>query len=46
MTPLAAGALLARTAFGWPLVAAGLLKATYDLLLLAQFARVRPLDED
>lgn len=35
VTPLAAGALLARTDFGWPLLLAGLTKVTYDLLLLA-----------
>lgn len=39
LAPLLAGALLARTSFGWPLVAAALLKITYDLSLLALFAR-------
>ena len=38
-TPLIAGALLKSTTFGWPLVIAGLGKATYDLLLLARFGR-------
>ncbi len=38
-TPLLAGALLKATSFGWPLVIAGLGKATYDLLLLARFGR-------
>jgi MFS family permease len=33
-TPLLAGALLARSTFGWPLLLAGLTKATYDVLLL------------
>jgi hypothetical protein len=33
-TPLAAGALLARSTFGWPLLLAGLTKLSYDLLLL------------
>jgi len=33
-TPLLAGALLARTTFGWPLVIAGGVKITYDILLL------------
>lgn len=37
LSPLLAGAMLARTDFAWPLIAAGLLKATYDLLLLRQF---------
>ena len=38
-TPLLAGALLKATTFGWPLVIAGVGKATYDLLLLARFGR-------
>jgi MFS family permease len=38
-TPLLAGWLLKQTTFGWPLVIAGLGKATYDLLLLARFGR-------
>lgn len=33
-TPLIAGALLSRTAFGWPLLIAGLTKSSYDILLL------------
>jgi len=33
-TPLIAGALLSRTAFGWPLLIAGVTKSTYDILLL------------
>jgi MFS family permease len=41
LTPALAGYLLDHSSFGWPLVIAGLLKATYDLLLLAQ-----PLDRD
>jgi MFS family permease len=45
LSPLLAGALLQFSTFGWPLVAGGLLKITYDLLLLMQFRRVRPLDE-
>jgi MFS family permease len=43
--PLLAGALLATSEFGWPLVVAGVLKATYDLLLLAMFRSVRPPEE-
>jgi MFS family permease len=46
ITPLIAGALLERTDFGWPLVLAGLAKASYDLLLLAQFRSVPPREED
>ncbi len=38
-TPLLAGWMLKQTTFGWPLVIAGLGKATYDLLLLARFGR-------
>jgi MFS family permease len=37
LSPLVAGALLERTSFGWPLLAAGALKAIYDLALLASF---------
>ena len=37
LSPLVAGALLERTSFGWPLLAAGVLKAIYDLALLANF---------
>jgi len=42
LTPLAAGALLARSSFGWPLVLGGSIKIAYDLLLLAQFRSVPP----
>jgi MFS family permease len=37
IAPLLAGILLEQSTFGWPLIAAGVLKAIYDLLLLAQF---------
>ena len=43
LTPLLAGALLARTSFGWPLVLGGIIKIAYDLLLLAQFRSVPPM---
>lgn len=33
-TPLLAGALLTRTTFGWPLLIAGTIKFSYDVLLL------------
>ena len=36
-SPLIAGLFLNATSFGWSLVAAGLLKIAYDLLLLLQF---------
>jgi predicted MFS family arabinose efflux permease len=42
--PLLTGMMLDRSSFGWPLVCGGLLKALYDLLLLAQFRSV-PADE-
>jgi MFS family permease len=40
LAPLIAGALLARTSFGWPLVIGGALKALYDVALLLQFRSV------
>ncbi len=43
--PMLAGILLGATSFGWPLVIGGGLKIVYDLLLLAMFRNVRPLDE-
>jgi predicted MFS family arabinose efflux permease len=43
-TPLVAGAMLDHTSFGWPLICAGGIKVAYDLLLLAQFRSVPPLD--
>jgi MFS family permease len=42
VAPLIAGALLDHSSFGWPLVCAGVLKATYDLLLFFQFAHRQP----
>jgi hypothetical protein len=36
---------LSISAFGWPLLIAGLLKITYDLTLLRRFSRVRPPEE-
>lgn len=36
-TPLLAGWLLTRSAFGWPLVIAGLAKISYDLILLLAY---------
>jgi sugar phosphate permease len=40
LTPLLAGALLAQSTTGWPLLIAGVSKATYDLLLLALYRNV------
>jgi MFS family permease len=45
LAPLIAGALLEHSTFGWPLIAGGLLKLAYDLLLLVLFRRVRPAHE-
>lgn len=42
LPPIAAGALLEYSDFGWPLVIGGALKIAYDLLLLAQFRSVVP----
>lgn len=42
VAPLVTGLLLQRSNFGWPLICAGLLKVTYDLLLFAGFAHRRP----
>ena len=39
-TPLLAGAMLSQSTFGWPLIVAGAMKATYDLLLLAMYRNV------
>jgi hypothetical protein len=44
-SPMLAGAMLAASGFGWPLVVAGGLKIVYDLLLLAMFRNVRPPEE-
>jgi MFS family permease len=43
--PLITGALLSATAFGWPLIGAGVVKGSYDLLLLVQFRSVKPPEE-
>jgi MFS family permease len=42
LAPLLAGALLAKTSFGWPLVIGGALKAAYDVALFVQFRAVVP----
>jgi MFS family permease len=39
-TPLVAGLLLARSTFGWPLLIAGTVKITYDVVLLALYRDV------
>jgi MFS family permease len=40
LPPIAAGWMLDHSSFGWPLIIAGTLKASYDLLLLAMFRNV------
>ena len=45
MGPIPAGWMLDLSSFGWPLICAAALKATYDLLLLLQFGSVSPIDE-
>jgi MFS family permease len=45
LTPIAAGVMLQYSNTGWPLFAGGAIKVAYDLLLLAMFSRVKPLDE-
>jgi hypothetical protein len=37
---LVAGLLLARSTFGWPLLIAGTVKITYDVVLLALYRDV------
>jgi MFS family permease len=44
LTPLLAGYLLQQSSTGWPLLIAGATKAVYDLLLLAMFRAVKPLE--
>ena len=44
-SPFIAGYLLDISTFGWPLLAAGVLKIVYDLLLLATFRKIRPPEE-
>ncbi len=45
LPPIAAGWLLGRSTFGWPLVIGGVLKGAYDLLLLRRFRELRPPEE-
>jgi MFS family permease len=45
ISPAFAGYLLSFTTFGWPLVLCGVLKITYDLLLLKMFSQVKPPEE-
>jgi MFS family permease len=45
MGPIPAGWMLDVSTFGWPLIAAAALKATYDVLLFLQFGAISPVDE-
>ncbi|WP_207537646.1 MFS transporter [Sabulicella rubraurantiaca] len=45
LSPLISGWLMGLSPFGWPLIFAGALKITYDLLLLQAFSQVRPPEE-
>lgn len=45
LSPSLAGALLAMSTFGWPLVICGVLKVAYDLTLLRMFSAVKPPEE-
>jgi MFS family permease len=45
LSAVLAGWMLGHSDFGWPLVVGGVVKATYDLLLLRQFRDVRPPEE-
>lgn len=45
LSPALAGALFALPFRAWPLVICGVLKITYDLLLLRQFRHVKPPEE-
>ena len=44
-SPVLAGALLAVSPFGWPLLVAGGVKILYDVLLLVTFRTIRPPEE-
>jgi len=45
LSPSIAGALLAASSFGWPLVICGALKIVYDLTLLRMFRGIKPPEE-
>lgn len=45
LSPFLSGYLLGASAFGWPLLIAGVLKIVYDGLLLAGFGKIRPPEE-
>jgi len=43
---LISGYLLSLSSFGWPLLIGGVVKGTYDILLLLKFQKVRPPEEE
>ena len=43
---LISGYLLTLSTFGWPLLIGGIVKGTYDILLLVNFQKVRPPEEN
>jgi MFS family permease len=43
--PVLAGVMLSKSTFGWPLIVAGSLKISYDLMLLRAFGSIRPPEE-
>jgi MFS family permease len=45
LSPLLASYLFTLSSFGWPLIIGGALKASYDVLLLLNFRKVRPPEE-
>ena len=45
VSPLFASYLFSLSSFGWPLIIGGALKASYDVLLLANFRKIRPPEE-
>jgi sugar phosphate permease len=45
-SPFVAGLMLAGSSFGGFMIAAGLIKIAYDLMLLAAFRNIRPPEED
>ena len=45
LSPVLAGAMLGASFQGWPLVICGVLKISYDLLLLLQFRHIKPPEE-
>lgn len=45
LSPIMAGALFSTSLFGWPFVICGVLKISYDVLLLVSFRNDRPPEE-